>query len=434
MQNIYEGSKFNTSVVVSPIPIVGKQIPSTSAEMNMFYHTPVFGYPNQSSLHHEPSMHPIQHAATMSAQTWGDQAQLNPADSYLLDAQHQEPTTYGYDLNWNELDMYQMPPENNTIWSDHGNPMQPQQYPEHVRAAAKVEEPPTPVLPQHQQPPMIHSPPLNPAFLQNARLQNLSPSLTNFLNTCTIKVATVPQQYVPGVQGMVPNNTSFCQSNMIDCYGNPHPTATQADDPMQSQKAIEDAIEEDEESNGASGDSAVQAKLKTEPLAASSQVPQQNFTWANFAKAQRRWQMMRLLIPRSTLEKWTKDPMFNSLVKGFFVCVSMGCNDGVPVNRIARIVDAKDSEETGTKEFVLSIGNFNRSFGISTISNRQPTHEEISIWEEETTELLQHELATASSSPGASGIPPNSMMMASFQEQVQEKLEVLKLLDLKYSL
>jgi hypothetical protein len=155
--------------------------------------------------------------------------------------------------------------------------------------------------------------------------------------------------------------------------------------------------------------------------------------------------LYQLLLTRDTVGRWLEDPFFDRLVRGCFVRALVGStlrsnspgnsspsaasnsNPGgmhTPVYRIARIVEVQNNcypsyslephhnLHPTRKGIMLQMGNTLRMVSLQAISNKLPSEQEYYEWREETEKT--HGTAALS------------------VEEVQEKSEIFRLLDMKY--
>ncbi|KAG5452566.1 RNA polymerase-associated protein rtf1 [Clonorchis sinensis] len=98
-------------------------------------------------------------------------------------------------------------------------------------------------------------------------------------------------------------------------------------------------------------------------------------------------QLSRIRLSRFKLEKWVHMPFFDSLVKGCFVRINIGLNQGVAVYRCAEIVDIietpkiYDLGETRTnKGMVVRVGKDQGTFRLAFVSNSDFLPAEFESW------------------------------------------------------
>jgi hypothetical protein len=129
--------------------------------------------------------------------------------------------------------------------------------------------------------------------------------------------------------------------------------------------------------------------------------------------------LFRILISRDTLERWVYDPYFNKLLRGFYVRVRIGENNGVPIHRIGSVLEGRDScyevyrlgrAET-TKGFVVSFGSYGQHIiSLASVSNKPPSDEEYEEWKRE----MEKSNATIT------------------LQEVQDKADIIQVLNMKH--
>jgi len=141
--------------------------------------------------------------------------------------------------------------------------------------------------------------------------------------------------------------------------------------------------------------------------------------------------LWQLLLTRDAVGRWLEDPYFDRLVKGCFVRAVVGStirssSNGVPspVYRIARIVEVQNNcypsytlephhnLHPTRKGVMLQFGSTVRMVSLQAISNKAPSDQEYREWREEA-EKTNEKIGLS-------------------MEEVQEKLEIFQLLDMKY--
>ncbi|CAL8098873.1 unnamed protein product [Calicophoron daubneyi] len=97
--------------------------------------------------------------------------------------------------------------------------------------------------------------------------------------------------------------------------------------------------------------------------------------------------LSRIRLSRFKMEKWVHMPFFDDLVKGCFVRINIGLNQGVPVYRCAEVVDVLETQkiydlgDTRTnKGVVLRIGKDQSTFRLAFVSNSDFLQAEFDSW------------------------------------------------------
>ncbi|CAH8608843.1 unnamed protein product [Dicrocoelium dendriticum] len=98
-------------------------------------------------------------------------------------------------------------------------------------------------------------------------------------------------------------------------------------------------------------------------------------------------QLSRIRLSRFKMEKWVHMPFFSDLVRGCFVRINIGLNQGVPVYRCAEIVDIVETPkiydlgDTRTnKGMVVRIGKDQSTFRLAFVSNSEFLPSEFESW------------------------------------------------------
>ncbi|THD26144.1 RNA polymerase associated protein RTF1 [Fasciola hepatica] len=97
--------------------------------------------------------------------------------------------------------------------------------------------------------------------------------------------------------------------------------------------------------------------------------------------------LSRIRLSRFKLEKWVHMPFFDDLIKGCFVRIHIGLNQGVPIYRCAEIVDVVETPkiydlgDTRTnKGVVLRVGRDQSTFRLAFVSNSEFLPSEFDSW------------------------------------------------------
>ncbi|XP_002738082.1 RNA polymerase-associated protein RTF1 homolog, partial [Saccoglossus kowalevskii] len=100
--------------------------------------------------------------------------------------------------------------------------------------------------------------------------------------------------------------------------------------------------------------------------------------------------LLRVKLSRHKLERWVHMPFFTTVVKGCFVRIGIGTNDGRPVYRVAEITDVVETAKiyqlgsTKTnKGLRLRHGTQERVFRLEFVSNQEFSEHEFFKWKEE---------------------------------------------------
>jgi len=87
-------------------------------------------------------------------------------------------------------------------------------------------------------------------------------------------------------------------------------------------------------------------------------------------------QLERIRLKRDQLEKWLNEPFFERVLPGCFVRIGIGNKDGLPIYRVAEIVQVKDNfrpytvgQKLTSKRLELQVGRDRKWFQISYVSN-----------------------------------------------------------------
>ncbi|KAF6779547.1 hypothetical protein AHF37_00900 [Paragonimus kellicotti] len=98
-------------------------------------------------------------------------------------------------------------------------------------------------------------------------------------------------------------------------------------------------------------------------------------------------QLSRIRLSRFKIEKWVHMPFFDDLIKGCFVRINIGLNQGVPVYRCAEVVDVLETPkiydlgDTRTnKGVVVRVGKDQSTFRLAFVSNSEFLPSEFDSW------------------------------------------------------
>ncbi|KAF5398874.1 RNA polymerase-associated protein RTF1 [Paragonimus heterotremus] len=98
-------------------------------------------------------------------------------------------------------------------------------------------------------------------------------------------------------------------------------------------------------------------------------------------------QLSRIRLSRFKIEKWVHMPFFDDLIKGCFVRINIGLNQGVPVYRCAEVVDVLETPkiydlgDTRTnKGVVVRVGKDQSTFRLAFVSNSEFLPSEFESW------------------------------------------------------
>ncbi|CAF3774009.1 unnamed protein product [Rotaria magnacalcarata] len=108
-------------------------------------------------------------------------------------------------------------------------------------------------------------------------------------------------------------------------------------------------------------------------------------------------QLKPIILSRFRMEKWCHAPFFNQVVKGAFVRINIGQNNGATVYRVCEILDVAETSKIynlGTtrtnKGLRLKYGRNERMFRLEFVSNSEISDTEFTRWRET---LIKYEIA-----------------------------------------